>query len=117
MGRTAGARRTRRKFAVYIALTLLFIGCVVRLKYVHRHYDAWALWPAAKTSQIEFSGRTYLRGDHGSPTDLAGFARIGDAPGDGQVFGPLPQPGKTVTLLWIRYPDGEIVAYGLSGGP
>ncbi len=83
---------------------------------VHGQYGVWSWSADTPTPRIPFHGRRYLRGD--GPTSLTqGFVRLGALTGGGQVFGPSYTSGQTPTLLEVRYPDGRIVAYGLSGGP
>jgi hypothetical protein len=42
---------------------------------------------------------------------------VGTAPGGGQILAPRAKAGAVPTVLVIRYPDGKVLLYSLSGGP
>jgi hypothetical protein len=97
-----------------IVTGLAFVA--VQAKRVHDPYGAWALSPGAHTPVNPFGGRNYDRGDRqqGLPADIE---HIGTAPSDGEVFSTPPIPGVPPTVLYVRYPDGTVFDYALSGGP
>lgn len=101
--------------AVLVALVgLSAAGSHVRT--VHHDYSVWAWTPGRATPRMPFAGRLYVRGTvvNSLPPDLI---RRGHSPAGGQIFGPPAAAGHTATALWVRYPDGTIWTYGLSGGP
>ena len=106
--------------AVWAALLVLAVAGLVsgvHLLQVHRHYGVWSWSPPPRTPSIEFAGRRYLRGRTGTPNDLTGCVRLGTAPGGGEIYSLPPPPGAASTGVWVRYPDGTILGYALSGGP
>ena len=99
-----------------VVIAFLVIG--VHVLNVHRGYGVWAWSPPARTASIEYHGRHYLRTVPGTERDLADCVRVGTAPGDGQIFTrPTTLAGTASVALYIRYPDGSILVYALSGGP
>jgi hypothetical protein len=88
----------------------------VQAERVHHRYGTWALRPGGHTPAIPFHGRDYDRGARlqSLPVDVE---KIGSAPGNGEVFSAPPLPGISPTVLYVRYPDGSVFDYALSGGP
>jgi hypothetical protein len=119
--RRDGARRLARRITAGLIVAALLIGltiAAVRVAEVHRQYNVWSWSPGAATPTFPFGGRTYIRGSAVSPNDVpASFVILGTAPGNGQIFGPTPVNGQTPTSILIRYPDGRVIGYALSGGP
>jgi hypothetical protein len=105
----------RRVAAVAALLVLLAAGTATRLVLVHHDYDVWALAPGARTPTLPFHGRLYLLGEPGSVPD--GAVPLGSAPGGGRILSLPPVPGADPTVLFVRYPDGTVASYVLSGGP
>jgi hypothetical protein len=116
-----GAPRLRRSAIAVLALccclTVAGFAAGMHLLNVHRFYGVWAWTPPAKTASIGFHGRRYLRGGAGTSDDLAGCVLVGTAPGHGAVFTWPAPAGASTTGVWVRYPDGTILGYALSGGP
>lgn len=102
---------------VMLALVVAFTIAAAQAERVHQRYGTWALWPGTHPPVIPFHGRDYGRDGpmHSLPS---GVEQVGSAPSNGDVFSaPSLFPGETPTVLYIRYPDGTVFAYSLSGGP
>gem|GEM_PF-5686979 len=84
---------------------------------VYRSYGVVSWSPGAGPPKIKYGGRTYLRGGVVAARDMTGYVSLGSAPGGGDILVPPAATGTTPTVLWIRYPDGTVVDYALSGGP
>lgn len=104
-----------------VALTVavcaaLLAAAGVHLAQVQSQYGVWAWSPGEATPQLPFAGRTYLRGaDQTSlPPDLQ---RLDAGPKGSTIYGAQPIPGAAATGLYVRFPDGRTITYGLSGGP
>jgi len=114
-----GHRPRRAVVGALIVALALVVGlalAAVQAKRVHDRYGSWALSPGAHTPMISFQGRSYDRGDrlHNLPADVE---EIGSAPGGGEIFGAPPISGIPATVLYVRYRDGSLFDYALSGGP
>jgi len=108
---------TRRAvLATVLALAVLSAAVAVRLIQVRHDYGVVTVAPGARTSLLAFGGRTYLRGTDADAVP-AGAVQLGTAPGGGAVFSAPPIPGASPTVLFVRYPDGGVASYALSGGP
>ncbi len=116
MGPLGVRRRVWLRWLVVLLVLAGIVPSVVHLVVVHGQYGVWGWSLHTPTPRIPFHGRRYMRGtDEISLTQ--GFVRLGTVTGGGQVFGPSVTYGQTPTGLEVRYPDGRIVAYALSGGP
>jgi hypothetical protein len=100
----------------FLAAVVLLIASVVQAVHVHHAYGAWGLRPGAQTPRIPFHGRDYLR-DNGMGAVPANAVVVGTAPGNGVILSPPPISDYAPTVLFVRYPDGVVTAYELSGGP
>jgi hypothetical protein len=110
-------RRSRQLVNGVFALALLMlVACVLRAGYVRQAYGAWGLWPGQGTPRIPFHGRTYLRAN-GTLALPDGAVVLGSAPGRGRILSSPPIADYAPTVLFIRYPDGAVTVYTLSGGP
>jgi hypothetical protein len=112
---SARKRRTYRFAIGVVAVVLVTTAAVGQLERVHHDYHVWALWPGPSTPTLPFRGRTYLRGDNVT-TVPGNSVRLGAAPSDGEVYSAPPVPGADPAVLFVRYPDGTVTAYALSGG-
>jgi hypothetical protein len=88
----------------------------VHLALVRLHYGVWAWTPGQRTPSISFEGRRYLRGGD-YPALPAEVVRLADGPAGSGIYSVPPIPGAALTGLFVRYPDGHITGYALSGGP
>jgi hypothetical protein len=100
--------------AAVVGLVLVAAG--FRLVTVRQGYGRWAWSPGEGTPRLPFAGRTYLRGDD-QPDLPPDVARLGAGPAGSTVFGPAPIPGAALTAVFVRFGDGRVIAYALSGGP
>lgn len=108
----------RLRWYGWLAVLIVLGGLLsagAHLRDVHSRYGVWAWSPGRATPQVVFRGRDYLRGNT-VPSLIAGFVPSGAAPGGGEFFAPVGH-GLATTVLQIRYPDGTVVGYALSGGP
>jgi hypothetical protein len=117
MTRWAGARR---RWVVRGALVLLLAGIVAvggRLAFIRYEYGVWSWAVGEGPPTFGYGGRDYLRASERA-APRPGFVRLAATRGGGgQLFGAPIDPGLTPTVLDLRYPDGRVVEYTLSGGP
>ena len=99
-----------------IVLAVAVIVAAVQMERVHHRYGTWALRPGPHTPVIPFHGRNYDRAFRMAslPADVE---EIGSAPSNGEIFSAPPIPGLPPTVLYVRYSDGTVFDYSLSGGP
>jgi hypothetical protein len=85
------------------------------LALVRLNYGSWSWTPGEDTPRIPFHGRDYLRG-RPYPALPAGVERLADGPAGSGIYSQPPIPGYAPTGVYLRYPDGHVIGYALSGG-
>ena len=111
--------RAAGRWALLLALWVGFAalaGIGAHLALVRLHYGVWAWTPGQDTPSISFHSRTYLRGRE-YPALPAGVERLADGPAGSGLYSLPPIPGSAPAGLFVRYPDGHITGYAISGGP
>ena len=83
---------------------------------IHHDYGVVTWSPSGPTPQIPFLDRTYLLGTSAEAAVPAGAELLGSIDGGGKVYG-NKMPCCVPTVVFVRYPDGVVASYGLSGGP
>lgn len=114
----AGRHHPRRWLAL-LAITLglaTLTAAAAHLALVRLNYGLWTWSPGVDTPRIPFHGRDYLPG-HSYPALPADVQRLADGPGGSTIYSQPPIPGYAPTGLYLRYPDGHVIGYALSGGP
>ena len=108
----------RRRWALALAVLggLVLVAAGLRLVTVRQGYGQWAWSPGEGTPRLPFGGRTYLRGND-QPALPPDVAKLGPGPAGSTVFGPAAIPGVALTAVLVRFPDGRVISYALSGGP
>jgi hypothetical protein len=105
---------------IVIGLVLLVVvGGIFAVGHVWRirhDYGVVAWTPSGPTPQIPFLGRTYLLGTATEAAVPAGAELLGSIAGGGKVYG-HKMPCCVPTVVFVRYPDGTVTSYALSGGP
>jgi hypothetical protein len=111
-------RRARTAaIALFLVAGVLSITVPIQAAHVRQAYGTWALWPGAHTPRLPFHGRDYLRANTSSVIPVDATVSLGAAPGNGEIFSRPPITGASPTVLFVRYPDGTVTVYALSGGP
>ncbi len=116
MTKTDPRRRAQAVGGVLVVVVLALIAGAIQAVRVHDVYGGWGLWPGANSPRIPFHGRDYVRDDGASPVP-AGAVVLGSAPGNGTILSSPPDAGYARTVLYVRYPNGTVTVYVLSGGP
>ena len=101
--------------AITLGLAAL-TAAAAHLALVRLHYGIWTWTPGEDTPRIPFHGRDYLRG-RPHPALPADVERLADGPAGSGIYSQPLIPGSTTTGVYLRYPDGRVVGYALSGGP
>lgn len=101
--------------AITLGLAAL-TAAAAHLALVRLHYGTWAWTPGEDTPRIPFHGREYLRG-RPYPALPAGVERLADEPAGVGIYSQPLISGYAPTAVYLRYPDGHVIGYALSGGP
>lgn len=112
-------RHRRIRWLALLAITLslaALTATAAHLALVRLNYGIWTWTPGEDTPSIPFHGRHYLRGSQ-YPALPAGVERLADGPASSGIYSQPPVPGYAPTGLDLRYPDGHVTGYALSGGP
>jgi hypothetical protein len=111
-------RARSRLIVIGLALLVMVAGGFAALHVWHIRHDygvvAWT--PTGPTPRIPFQGRTYLLGTSTEAAVPAGAELLGSIAGGGKVYGNR-MDCCVATTVFVRYPDGTIASYALSGGP
>lgn len=109
--------RRHRLALLTIALSLAALtAAAAHVALVRLDYGIWTWTPGEDTPSIPFHGRHYLRG-HQYPALPVGVERLADGPVSSGIYSQPPILGYAPTGLYVRYPDGRVIGYALSGGP
>jgi hypothetical protein len=108
----------RRLVLIGVALIVVAGGgyAALHMLQIRHDYGVLAWSPSGPTPQIPFLDRTYLRGAGSEAAVPAGAELLGSIAGGGKVFGNRLDC-CVPTVVFVRYPDGTVVSYALSGGP
>lgn len=109
-----------RSRLIVLGLVLFVVvggGFAARHVWQIRHdYGVLSWSPSGPTPQIPFHDRTYLLGTSAEAAVPAGAELLGSIAGGGKVYG-VTMPCCAPTVVFVRYPDGAVASYALSGGP
>jgi hypothetical protein len=112
-------RHRRRRWLAPLAIALglaTLTAAAAQVALVRLNYGIWSWTPGEDTPRIPFQGREYLRGRPYSALP-ASVERLADGPAGSGIYSQPPVPGYAPTGVYLRYPDGHVIGYALSGGP
>jgi hypothetical protein len=112
-------RRVLRRRVAVAAVVALVLGVGLafsyRLAMIHNDYRVWSLAPTEPTPIVTYGGRQYSEGEVVAAAGLAGMHRVGQTADGSAIYAP---PSSYVpTGITIRLRSGELISYGLLGGP
>jgi hypothetical protein len=109
-------RRLDAVKTIRVLAVLVLLAFAIQVVHVRHSYGTWGIWPGARTPRIPFDGRDYLRANDVGAVPQ-GAVVLGTAPGNGTILSLPPIADYVPTAFYVRYPDGTVTAYALSGGP